>query len=175
VQWCLHGTTAFDGHGWWEKADEAIWDFFTALPIVELTEGPPPGGGNSQVVAGYTSTMTLTINFPETLGPVVLTGLFLYPEGSELPISGAPVQILNGNVELGADLPGTQRTLEIPVRLPQEVKLPENYTLVLAVYVEGGSIPIPTPGVDHNAIEDVSVNDSTTPIVLTDVLYLEAI
>jgi hypothetical protein len=44
---------------------------------------------------------------------------------------------------------------------------------VLAVYVEGGSIPIPTPGVDHNAIYEIAINDSTTLIIVDDVIFVQ--
>jgi hypothetical protein len=108
-------------------------EFFSALPLVEPTTDPPPGGGNDQLGVIFPTTLTLTIDFPDTLGPVVNIGLFLYPGGSTLPISGAPQIILNGDVDLGVVVPGTRETYEIPVRLPGAAILPQTFTLVLAV------------------------------------------
>jgi predicted esterase len=173
VQWCLHDSTDHDGHAWWAKADEASWEFFTSLPIVDLTTKPPPGGGNSQVVDAFPTTLTLTIDFPETLGEIRMTGLFLYPQGTTLPVSGAPLFILNAFADLGAAAPGTQATLDIPVDLPPDSALPATYTLVLAVYVVGGSMPIPTPGIDHSQVYEITISDSTKPVVIPDVIFLE--
>ncbi|MGI9309848.1 MAG: hypothetical protein ACR2P6_11335, partial [Gammaproteobacteria bacterium] len=176
VQWCLHDTPEFDGHGWWTGADQAIWGFFTSLPVQDLTAEPPPGGGNDRLTENFPTTMTITVDLPETLGVVRFAGLFLYPEGSELPISGAPLYILNGGVDLGDATPGTQITLDMmPVKLPPDDELPANFTMVLAVYVEGGSSPIPTPGIDHNVIYDITINDSTMPIIIDDILFLEPV
>ena len=175
VQWCLHDSTEFDGHAWWAKADQAIWDFFTGLPVVEPTIDAPPDGGNGKLVAAFPTSMTMTINFPETLGEIKQTGFFLYPEGAALPISGAPLYILNGFVDFGPAEPGTQATFDIPVSLPPDTALPASYTLVIAVYVIGGSQPIPKPGVDHNQIYEITINDSTTPIVIPDVIFLEVV
>jgi predicted esterase len=174
VQWCLHDSTNFDGHDWWAKADQTAWDFFTGLPIVEPTVDPPPGGGNSQVVDAFPTTLTLTIDFPETLGEIRMAGLFLYPQGTTRPVSGAPLFMLNAFADLGPATPGSQATLTIPVNLPPDTVLPATYTLVLAVYVVGGSIPIPTPGIDHSQIYEITLEDSTTPVVITDVIVLEA-
>jgi len=38
------------------------------------------------------------------------------------------------------------------VNLPPESALPDEFTLVIAVYVVGGWIPIPTPGIDHSLV-----------------------
>jgi polyhydroxybutyrate depolymerase len=175
VQWCLHDTLAFDGHGWWAKADEAIWTFFSSLPLVEPTMDPPPGGGNANTGTEFTTTIMATIDLPLTLGEVLRTGVFFYPADSVLPISGAPLYILNGDLDLGPAVPGTQVTLNIPVEMPDDEDLPDTFTLLIAVYVVGGSIPIPTPGVDHNVAYQLTVNDSTTPIVIPEVLLLEPV
>ena len=175
VQWCLHDSMEADGHAWWSQADQAIWDFFTGLSIEDPTTDPPEGGGNDNLTLLFPTTLTATIEFPADLAPIVRAGMFLYPAGFELPISGAPQRILNGDIDFGEVVPGTQATYDIPVSLPDESLLPQDYTLVLAVYVEGGTFPIPTPGVDHNVIYDLTVNDSTTPIVISDVLVLEPV
>lgn len=175
VQWCLHSTAESDGHGWWDQADQAIWDFFTGLPIVEPTADSPPGGGNSQLVKNFPATVSARINFPADLRPIERVGLFIYPAGSTLPISGAPLYIANGAVDFSGMVPGTEEDFVIPVTLPPEDKLPADFVFVLAVYVEGGTFYIPTPGIDHNVIYPVTINDPTTPIVIPEVLYLEPV
>ena len=175
VQWCLHATTEWDGHGWWANADQAIWDFFSGLPIVEPTEEPPLNGGNTKLVQNFPATVSVTLNFPAGMGVVERVGLFIYPEGSTLPISGAPLYIANGAVDLDDPQPGTEESFVIPVELPPEDVLPASFVFVLAVYIEGGTFYIPTPGIDHNVIYPITINDSTTPIVVDAVWYIEAV
>jgi poly(3-hydroxybutyrate) depolymerase len=172
VQWCLHPTTEEDGHGWWVKADQAIWDFFSGLPIVEPTEDPPLNGGNTNLTRNFPTTLSVTLNFPEGMAPVERVGLFFYPEGSTLPISGAPTYFANGDVDLDDPQPGTEESFVIPIGMPPEDVLPTNLVLVFAVYVEGGTFYIPTAGVDHNAIYPITISDSTTPIVIEEVIYI---
>ena len=186
VLWCLHATTESDGHAWWSEADQTIYDLFfgvsasgmgvgPGLPIVEPTTDPPPGGGNDKLTVLFPTSLTVTVEFPAGMADIVRAGMFLYPEGFGLPISGAPQQILNGDIDFSNATIGTQQTFNIPVILPPESRLPQNYTLVLAVYVEGGSFPIPTAGVEHNDIYELTVYDSTTQIVISDVLVLEPV
>jgi hypothetical protein len=78
----------------------------------------------------------------------------------------------NGNVDLDNPAPGTEEVFEIPVTLPPDSALPASFVFVLAVYIEGGSFYIPTPGIDHNALYPITINDSTTPIIIDDVLYV---
>jgi hypothetical protein len=172
VQWCLHSTAESDGHGWWVKADQAIWDFFTGLTPVKGTQDPPPNGGNNKLVINFPATVSVTVNFPAGMGVVERVGLFIYPEGSTLPISGAPLYIANGNVDLENPQPDTEKSFVIPVDLPPAAALPANFVFVLAVYVEGGTFYIPTAGIDHNVIYPITINDATTPIVIEDVLYV---
>jgi hypothetical protein len=170
VQWCLHSTTASDGHGWWDKADQTIWNFFSSLPQVALTADAPPGGGNGQVVKDFPATLTVTLRYPANINPVERVGAFLYPADAPRPIVGAPLYIASGLVDFGAALPGTEETLVIPVELPPDDLLPASFILVIAVYVEGGTFYIPTAGIDHNVIYPITINDSTTPIVVPEVL-----
>ena len=186
VLWCLHATTESDGHAWWSGADQAIYDLFfgvsasnmgvgPGLPIVESTTNPPPGGGNDKLTVLFPTNLTATIEFPLGMAEVVRAGMFLYPEDFGLPISGGPQQILNGDIDFSNAKIGTQQTFDIPVILPPESRLPMDYTLLLAVYVEGGSFPIPAAGVDHNVIYKLTVSDSTTPILIPDVLVLQPV
>jgi hypothetical protein len=167
VQWCLHDMTEFQGHAWWDQADGAIWNFFTSLDIVEPGIAPPPKGGNDKIIRNepnYDATITVTINYPEGLGEPVRTGLFNYPADAAVPISGAPLGIMNANVQLGDVSAGT-RTVVIPVDMPRADRLPDTYTLVLAVFIHG-SFPIPVPGIDYNLVYVQHINDETTDIVI---------
>ena len=76
---------------------------------------------------------------------------------------------------LGDPQPGTRQYFDIPVKLPSAEVLPKTYALLLAVYVEGGSIPIPTPGVDLSVVYELTINDPEAPVVIEDVLYLQTI
>ncbi|HJP04336.1 MAG: hypothetical protein CL799_11265 [Chromatiales bacterium] len=175
VQWCLHHSTAHDGHAWWAKADEVAWNFFSSLSLEEPTSESPPGGGNEQLKIVFPMTLSVTVDFPEDMTKVLRAGLFLYPQGSQPPISGAPLHMLNSAVELGDPQPGTRQYFDIPVKLPSAEVLPKTYALLLAVYVEGGSIPIPTPGVDLSVVYELTINDPEAPVVIEDVLYLQTI
>jgi len=167
VRYCQHQMLESRGHAWWDQADEAIWDFFTSLEIVGPALDPPVNGGNDKVVMQepvFDATITMVIEFPEGVGDPIITGLFLYPAGSMLPISGAPLDFVNPSVPIFDVSPGI-RTLVIPAGLPKEEDLPATYTLVLAMYIDG-SFPIPVSGIDHNLIYELTINDSTTDIVI---------
>ncbi|MDP6437833.1 MAG: hypothetical protein QF790_08635 [Gammaproteobacteria bacterium] len=175
VQWCLHHSTEFDGHTWWTKADEAIWNFFTGLSIEDAANDPPPGGGNVKLARAFPMTLSVAVAFPEGMAKVLRAGMFLYPQGSQPPISGAPLHMLNSDVDLGDPQPGTLQSFDIPVKLPRAEALPKTYALLLAVYVEGGSHPIPTPGVDLSVVYELTINDAEQPVVIEDILYLKTI
>jgi hypothetical protein len=54
-----------------------------------------------------------------------------------------------------------------------EDQFPSEWALNVFIFVEGGSTPIPTPGVDYDAITPVSLVSRTTPIVVSEVLTPE--
>jgi uncharacterized protein (UPF0303 family) len=68
-------------------------------------------------------------------------------------------------------VPGDTQSYNVPIRLAG-VTTPGDYTLEVVIYVEGGGFPIPVTGVDQVAIVEVSLPDTTTPIVLPGVLPL---
>jgi hypothetical protein len=171
VQWCLHqegeGVTA---HAWPSFANVAIWDFFQGLAPVPSQEGPPPGGGTERALAGYDTTLSFTLQFPPEMGTPLFGAAVLYPPGTTQPAPGAPVAFLTLNFAAAA-VPGDTQSYNVPIRLAG-VTTPGDYTLEVVIYVEGGGFPIPVTGVDQVAIVEVSLPDTTTPIVLPGVLPL---
>lgn len=168
VQWCYTDETGRGGHQWWGKAD-SIWDFFATLPLVEPTADPPPGGGNDRVQAEAGTTLTFTVAYPGTIGPVWRLAAVLYPAGSQPPVFVSPMWFLNIDIDPGAATPGTQQTYTVPVKIfspSAEMPLPGTYAVAIGAYVTGGGFPTPVSGVDHMAFKDVRIVDQTTPIVI---------
>ncbi|MCE7902597.1 MAG: PASTA domain-containing protein [Gammaproteobacteria bacterium PRO9] len=168
VQWCFTDDTGRGGHQWWSKAD-AIWDFFATLPIAEPTTNSPPGGGNDRVHAQSDTTLTFTVAYPATIGPVWRLAAVLYPAGTQPPVYTSPMWFLNIDIDPGAATPGTQQTYTVPVKIfssSAETPLPGNYAVSIGAYVTGGGFPTPVAGIDHMAFRDVRIVDQVTPIVV---------
>ena len=101
----------------------------------------------------------------------------LFPPGL---LSSAPGQqpagILSFGFDLGAAVPGSDVTYQVPVRytdLGRRLTFPASYTAAVFIYVEGGSSPQPAEGVDHAVFFPIEAPDKTTPIVVPGVLTLE--
>lgn len=177
VQWCFHEDTGRGGHQWWSKA-EAIWDFFATLPIVAPTADHPPGGGNDRVNQESGTTLSFTLEYPDTIGSVWRLAAVLYPAGTGQPVFTSPFWFLNVDIDPGAATPGTQRSYTVPVELfnsSPTAPLPGTYALSIAVYVTGGGFPTPIAGIDHIVFRDVEIIDKTTPIVVEEVLTVEPV
>lgn len=177
VQWCLTDDTGHGGHQWWSKAD-SIWDFFATLPIAAPTADPPPGGGNDRVDAESDTTLTFTVAYPGTIGPVWRLAAVLYPAGTQPPVFTSPMWFLNIDIDPGAATPGTQQTYTVPAKIfssSDATPLPGTYAVSIAAYVTGGGFPTPVAGVDHMAFRDVRIVDRTTPIVIEDMFDLEPV
>jgi predicted esterase len=174
VQWCVHqegdGPTA---HAWPSFANQAIWSFFQSLAPVPPQAGPPPGGGNDKALAGSDTTLSFTLEFPTGMPTPLFGAAVLYPPGTRQPIGDAPLVFLNTNFAPAAS-PGDQHSYQIPVKL-EGATMPGDYTVEIVIYVEGGSFPIPASGVDQTALADVTIPDSSTPIVVPGVLTLEPV
>jgi len=52
---------------------------------------------------------------------------------------------------------------------------PADFQLQLSVYVQGGSQPIPTPGIDYLVLTPITIQDTTTPIILSEPLDVEVV
>ncbi len=177
VQWCFTDDTGRGGHQWWSKAD-AIWDFLSTLPIAVPTADPPPGGGNDRAHAASGTTLTFSVAYPGTIGPVWRLAAVLYPAGTQPPVFTSPMWFLNIDIDPGSATPGTQQTYTVPVKVFESstaTPLPGTYALSIAAYVTGGGFPTPVPGIDHMAFQDVRIVDQATPIVVEGAFNLAAV
>lgn len=177
VQWCLHQEGQGAGnaaHGWPGFANAAIWDFFRSLSDRVPQTEPPPGGGNERALGNADTTLSFTLRYPSGI-PAPLQGVaVLYPAGTRQPIGEAPLAFLNLNFAPGA-VAGDERSYQIPVKYLGFNGFPGSYALDIAIYVEGGSFPIPAAGVDQTVLVDVELVDAGTPIVVPGVLTLEPV
>ncbi|MGI9309667.1 MAG: hypothetical protein ACR2P6_10420, partial [Gammaproteobacteria bacterium] len=152
VQWCQHP----GGHAWADYAAEAFWAYFQALPEVAPTTDHPPGGGNDRVDAAADTTMSFTLHFPDDIGTVTGGAITLYEEGYDGGEFRAPSVFLNADWSPGDVTPGSTVTFtDVPITFfvfSGSIDFPSTWSLQVSIYVEGGSRPIPTPGVDHKVI-----------------------
>lgn len=177
VQWCFTDDTGHGGHQWWSKAD-AIWDFLATLPIAGPTTDHPPGGGNDRAHGAADTTLTFTVAYPGTIGPVWRLAAVLYPAGTQPPVFTSPMWFLNIDIDPGAATPGTQQTYTVPVRVFEPsaaTPLPGTYAVSIAAYVTGGGFPTPVAGIDHMAFRDVRIVDQATPVVVDGVFDLKPV
>jgi polyhydroxybutyrate depolymerase len=166
MQWCLHQ----GGHEWPAFASDAYWDFFSGLPVAAPTTDAPPGGGNERVLAEADTTISFTLNYPEVMGPVVGGAITLYPTTYCAGLFAAPSVFLNSSWFPGDVAPGSQVTYEnVPITFfvfGGELETPADFKLQFSIYNQGGSQPIPIPGVDHIVVVPITIQDTTTPIIL---------
>jgi polyhydroxybutyrate depolymerase len=166
VIYCLHDETANNGHRWWGPQGELIWNFFTGLSDVPESIEPPPGGGNGKIVAGLGSTANFSLNFPDEIGDVYRLALVLYPAGTQQPIYNAPLFFLNTSIDpLGATA-GSTVTYSVPISLPDAFPYPYDFTATVSAYVVGGAYPQGTPGLDFIALQEITLENATDPIVI---------
>ncbi|MBS95064.1 MAG: hypothetical protein CL799_11535 [Chromatiales bacterium] len=172
VQWCLHP----GGHAWPAFASNAFWDFFSGLPDAEPTPEAPPGGGNDRVLAAADTTISFTLNYPEGMGTITGGAITLYPPTYCAGLFAAPSVFLNAAWPPGDAAPGSTVTYEnVPVTYFSfgPFVTPADYQLQISIYIQGGSQPIPTPGVDLIALEPINIPDTTTPLILSEPLDVE--
>jgi len=176
VQWCLHS----GGHPWTDFNAEAFWTFFSGLPAVEPTADAPPGGGNEAALGEADTTMSFTLRYPEGILPVIGGSITLYPEEFERGQFAAPDVFLNVNWDPNAQapggqiLPGTEVTYSlVPITFfvfSGEFDVSKTYKLSIGINVEGGSQPIPTPGIDQGALVPINFVDTTTPVIIEETI-----
>lgn len=176
VQWCLHP----GGHAWTDFNAAAYWDFFSGLPLVAESADPPPGGGNEAALGDADTTISFTLRYPANMPPVTGGAITLYPEEFETGDFAAPEVFLNSNWNPNEQAPGGQVSAGtevsynlVPIQFfvfSGEFDVTRNYKLYIAIYNEGGSKPIPTPGIDHNVLVPITFSDTTTPVVLQEAL-----
>jgi len=159
------------GHVWPDSGGAAIWGFFRELPPAIPTS--LTGTGNKPPLFG--STVSFKILFPAGFeGTPELLSLSLYPAGSTLPLSVGPDYFLNLNVPLG-DYSFGSVTEYNDIGISLFGVEYGDYAFGVTIYVEGGSAPIPTSGLDYMALQDITINSSTiniqTPFELELMIY----
>jgi predicted esterase len=175
VQWCSHT----GGHAWPDFASQAYWDFFSGVPIATPSTDEPAGGGNDRVLADADTTISFTLNYPAEMSSVVAGAITLYPPTYCRGLFAAPSVFLNASWFPGDVTPGSTVVYDnVPITFfvfgPGFV--PGDYQLQISVYNQGGSQPIPTPGIDHTVLVPLTIADTTTPIIVPtaqDVLVVE--
>jgi polyhydroxybutyrate depolymerase len=172
VQWCQHP----GGHPWTDFNAAAFWGFFSGLPTATPTMDPPPGGGNEAALGDADTTISFRLRYPEGMAPVTSGAITLYPDDFELGQFKSPEVFLELNWDPNAQAPGGQvepgtEVLYnlVPIKFfvfGGEFDTSRSYKLAFSIYVEGGSRPIPTPGVDHMTLVPITFENTTTPVVI---------
>jgi poly(3-hydroxybutyrate) depolymerase len=177
VQWCQHS----GGHTWTSFNTEAYWKFFSGLPTALPSMDHPPGGGNKAAIGDNSTTVSFTLRYPADMAPVTSGAITLYDTDFAPGDFASPDIFLqlnwdpNEQAPGGQVIPGTEVTYSlIPIKYrayPFDTSVP--YQLAFSVYVEGGSRPIPTPGVDLMVLKTMTFTDRFTPVVVSETLDLE--
>jgi hypothetical protein len=176
VQWCQHP----GGHPWTDFNSVAFWSFLSGLPPVERTAEPPPGGGNKAGLGDADTSISFSLSYPADMRPVTGGAITLYPEDYDNGQFRAPSVFLNVNWDPNELAPGGKVTPGTVVNYPLvpikffifsgDFDVSLTYKLQFSIYTEGGSRPIPTPGIDHKVIIPIKFIDKTTPIILDQTL-----
>jgi len=181
VYWCEHSEGSLDdfsGHRWASFAGEAVWTFFKSLPEVEPTTEAPAGGGNERAQIPSDTTMTFTLKYPDDIARPLDGAISLYPEEYLAnPTFAIPSVFLSGLFPVGQVAPGDTVTYTVPISFfvfsGDPVSFPSTWTLSINVYVEGGTRPTPTAGLDHQYQGLITFDSRTNPVVVPGVLELE--
>ncbi len=178
VQWCQHS----GGHAWTDFNSEAYWRFFSGLPLAEPTTNAPPGGGNEVAQGEADTTISFTLKYPDGMGTVVGGAITLYPEDYDDGQFRSPEIFLNLEWDPNEGAPGGDASAgeivfynQIPITyfiFSGDMDFSRTYKLQFSVYVEGGSQPIPTPGLDHKVIHAIKFVDKTTPVIIDKTLQV---
>ncbi len=176
VQWCQHPA----GHPWTDFNSPAFWKFFSGLPIAQPTIDTPPGGGNDAALGDADTTISFTLRYPDDIGTVTSGAITLYPEDYTDGQFRSPDVFLtlawNPNEQAPGEqvTPGTEVLYSlVPITFfvfSGEFDVSKTYKMQFSIYVEGGSKPIPTPGLDHKVLIPINFVDKTTPIILQETL-----
>jgi hypothetical protein len=112
------------------------------------------------------------------MGNTIGGAITLYPPNYCAGLFAAPSIFLNLNWFPGAVAPGSTVAYEnVPIYelLGTTIEAPADYKLQVSIYNEGGSQPIPTPGIDHMVVVPLRIEDRLLPIVLADPLQVEVV
>jgi polyhydroxybutyrate depolymerase len=181
VQWCQHT----GGHAWTSFNSAAFWAFFTGLPVATPTQDHPPGGGNEAALGDFDTTISFTLQYPADFPPITSGAISLYPNDYDDGQFRSPSVFLNlewdPNTQApgGVVSPGSTVTYNlVPIKFfvfGGEFDVAATYKLQFSIYVEGGSRPIPTPGLDLKVIRAIDFVDTQTPVVIPETLLVEPV
>ncbi|MEE4185843.1 MAG: hypothetical protein V2J12_08760, partial [Gammaproteobacteria bacterium] len=180
VYWCEHSEGSLadtSGHRWASFTGEAVWAFFSSLPNAEPTPDPPPGGGNERAAIPSDTTLTFTLRYPDDIArPLDGAISLLPPDYLENPTFTIPSVFLNTLFDVGQVGAGDTVTYTVPITFfvfsGDPVSFPSDWVLSISVYVEGGTRPTPTPGVDHQVQIPFSFVARTNPAIVDGELEL---
>jgi polyhydroxybutyrate depolymerase len=186
VYWCEHGEGSLDdysGHAWASFTSEAIWAFFSSLPEVEPTIEAPLNGGSERAQIPSDTTITFTLRYPADINRPLDGAISLFPaDYINNPTFSIPSVFLSSLFQVGQPAPGDAVTYQVPIKFfvfsGPAVDFPSTWTLQFSVYVEGGTRPTPTAGVDHQALvlwtfdEENDPAGANEPIVIPGELLL---
>jgi polyhydroxybutyrate depolymerase len=181
VQWCQHT----GGHAWTSFNSGAFWAFFSGLADAAPTVDHPPGGGNEAALGDFDTTLTFTLQYPESFPPITSGAISLYPDDYADGQFRSPSVFLNTDWNPNTQAPGgvvTQGSTVtynlVPIKFfvfGGEFDVSASYKLQFSIYVDGGSRPIPTPGLDLKVLLPIDFVDITTPIVIPEILLVEPV
>ena len=163
IQYCEHDLVdgSGSGHAWPDFAGNAIWNFFKSLPAVL----PSEMAGTIDSTLGV---ITFQVNYPgDFTGTPYKLALGLYPPETDPlePLTGIPSGFLSLDFSPGDYVfGGTVDYNNISINLTGID--PGDYLLVLLVYVEGSTYPIPVGETDYVGFQSITISEDTIAITL---------
>jgi len=152
VQFCEYSGK----HNWPDLGGEAIWTFFKSL--VPADPSSTPGTGEPPLLPKGSA--SIKIKFPlDFAGTPDLIALSLYTSGTTLPPTSAPKNILTDGFPVGDYTLGQVTEYNEVEIILRDVAFGD-YAFIVAVYVEGGLYPVPTPGKDYMGLQEITIDSS---------------
>jgi poly(3-hydroxybutyrate) depolymerase len=176
VQYCFHEESdpaRGGGHAWPTFGGEAIWSFFKSLEPLKPTHDQGSGAGFASM-SGITTTARFTVSYPADFnGEPGKIALGFYALGTRNPITETPPYILTRGDDVTEWEKGGQTEYEFDSVNLTYVPIPGDYTLVITMYLKGGTFPVPRWGTDYVGTVDVHVGNYEDPIVVEEPIPLE--
>jgi hypothetical protein len=148
------------------------------LPEVEPIVEAPSGGGNERAQVPSDTTISFTLKYPEDINIPLDGAVSLFPaDYINNPTFSIPSVFLNARFPIGVVSPGeTVQLNNIPISFfvlyGDPVTFPSTWTLQISIYVEGGTRPTPTAGVDHQVLVPFTFTGKNDPVVVPGELLL---
>lgn len=155
VQYCEHE----GGHIWPDFASDAMWNFLKSLP-----PAMPSDKTGEDVEDPDKGIISFKIHYPaDFVGTPDVMALALYEFGTTQPIYDAPLFGLKVGVPIGDFQRGEiveYNDIEISLK---GVEYGE-YTLLVLIWVEGSSYPVPTKDKDYIGLQNITINSNTITV-----------